>query len=122
MSASPDLGWGWGDCARTSGPCNTPAHAALLGDTLEMAVALCRGDVSRATWHRRGAWWHHHRRIRVTFGNGGVNSILIVGPVAGERRYRIRDLVKERANLSRVVARIGWLVPLAGWVEGRPLI
>jgi hypothetical protein len=59
-----------------------------------VAIALCGRDVSRATWHRRGAWRHDHRRIGVMFSDGGVNSILIVGPVAGERRYRICDLVE----------------------------
>src|SRR4051812_19395381 len=62
-----------------------PAHAACLGDTPEMAVALCRRGVSRWAWHRRGTWRHNHCRVRVTFGNRGVNTVLIVGPVASER-------------------------------------
>src|SRR3712207_4589765 len=80
-----------------------PGHATFCGDTLEVAVALCRGDVSRTTWHCRGAWRHDHRRLKVTFSNSGVNSMLIVGSIAGHRRQRIRDLVEQSASLSAVI-------------------
>ena len=43
------------------------------------------------------------RRIRVTFSNGGVNSILIVGSIAGHRRHGIRDLVEQSADLGAVI-------------------
>src|SRR3954449_6179731 len=62
-----------------------PGHAARLGDTTEMAVALRWRGVSRCAWHRRGPRRHDHRRLRVTVGNRGVNTVLIVGPIAGER-------------------------------------
>jgi hypothetical protein len=39
----------------------------------------------------------------VALPNGVVNSILIVGSIAGERRQRIRGLVEQGANLSAVV-------------------
>src|SRR3954451_22640116 len=54
-----------------------PGHAARLGDTTEMAVALRWRGVSRCAWHRRGPRRHDHCRLRVTVGNRGVNTVLI---------------------------------------------
>src|SRR4051794_26028314 len=71
-----------------------PGHAARLGDTPEVAVALCRCGVSRCAWHRRGPWRHNHRRLRLTVGDCDVNTVLIVGPIAGERGQRIGDLLE----------------------------
>src|SRR4051794_6554280 len=80
-----------------------PGHAARLGDTPEMAVALGWRGVSGSAWHRRSAGWHDHRRVRVTVGDGGVNTVLIVGPIPRERGQRIDDLIEQRADLSAVI-------------------
>src|SRR3954468_20736257 len=57
-----------------------PSHTACLGDTAEVAVALGRRGVSRCAWHRRGSWRYDHRRVQMTDGDFGINTILIVGP------------------------------------------
>src|SRR5690242_1203642 len=71
-----------------------PGHAAGLGDTPEVAVALCRRGVSGCAWHRRGPRRHDHRRVWMTVGNSSVNTVLIVGPIAGEGGQRIRNLLE----------------------------
>src|SRR6185295_14786631 len=55
-----------------------PGHAARLGNTAEMAVALCRRSASGSAWHRRGTWRHDHRCVRVTVGDSNVDTVLIV--------------------------------------------
>ena len=72
-------------CAPTVARGFLPGRAALLGDALEMTVALCRRDFSRFARHRRAARRHNYRRFRMTVGDCGVNAILIVGSVSGER-------------------------------------
>src|SRR5690348_2619391 len=62
-----------------------PAHAARLGNTAEGAVALGWRGVSGCAWHRCDTWRHNHRRLRVMVSDSGVNTILIIGPIAGER-------------------------------------
>src|SRR3954454_3122162 len=62
-----------------------PSHTARFGDKPEVAVALGWRGVSGSARHRRGTWRHNHRRLRVTVSNFGVNTVLIIGPVAGER-------------------------------------
>jgi len=43
----------------------------------------------------------------MALGDAGVNAILIVGAVAGERRHRARDLVEQGTGLRRVVQVLG---------------
>src|SRR4051794_16501219 len=80
-----------------------PGYAARLGDTPEVAVTLRRRDVSRWAWHRRGLRRHNHRRLRVTVGNRGINTVLIVDPITHERGQWIDDLLEQRADLRAVV-------------------
>jgi hypothetical protein len=39
----------------------------------------------------------------MTDGDFGINTVLIVGPITGERGQRAGDLVEQRADLSAVV-------------------
>src|SRR3954462_15926184 len=58
-----------------------PRPTASLGDTAEVAVALCRRGVCGSAWHRRGTWRHNQCPVRLTVGNSGINTVLIVGPI-----------------------------------------
>jgi len=39
----------------------------------------------------------------VTVGNVGVNAILVIRSISGDRAQRAGDLVKQRPNLGRIV-------------------
>src|SRR5271165_5447675 len=80
-----------------------PSHAALLGDALEMTVALCRRGRGHFARHCSAARRHNHRGFRVTVSDAGVNAVLIIRPIADERGQRTHDLVKRRAGLSAIV-------------------
>src|SRR5215207_6680832 len=84
---------------RVSGPL-LPSHPALLGDELEMAVALCRHGLGRRAGHRRGARGYDNGRLWITLGDTGVDAVLVVGTVAGERGDRAVHLVQQGTNLS----------------------
>jgi hypothetical protein len=75
-------------------------HAALPGDAEEVAVALCGPGFSCFAGHRCGAWRHDLRCIGVTFGDVGVNAILIIGAVTRERGQRACDLLERGTNLD----------------------
>jgi hypothetical protein len=80
-----------------------PSHAAALGDALEVTVALCWCGVSRFAGHRRYTRWHNYCRFRVLVGDRGVNAVLIVGSIGGERSQRAVDLVKQGAGQDAIV-------------------
>ena len=52
--------------ALTRGTLGSYAHSPVLGDELQVAVALCGLGLSRLAQHRRGAWWHDDLSIRIT--------------------------------------------------------
>src|SRR5215207_6086081 len=55
-----------------------PAHATVLGDVLEVAVALRRFAFSRLARHDSRTRRHDDLRLRMALGDAGVNTILIV--------------------------------------------
>src|SRR5215207_8687201 len=61
-----------------------PSHPALLGNELEMAVALCRRGLGRLARHRRGARRYDDGGRGMALGDAGVDTVLVVRPVAGE--------------------------------------
>ncbi len=84
-----------------------PSHAAMLGDVLEVAVALCRLALGRVARHGRHARWHDHVRRGMALSDAAVNAVLVVGTVARERLQRSCCLVKHSVDLGRVVRVFG---------------
>jgi hypothetical protein len=80
-----------------------PAHPALLGNNLDMAVALRWIGFDRWTEHGRRARWHDNRSFRRVLGYSIVNSILIVGAVGNDRGERLVDLGKQGAEFGGIV-------------------
>src|SRR3954469_12838671 len=65
-----------------------------------MAVALCRIGLCRLARHRRGAWRHNDRGVRIALNDGTVDVVLIVGAVARERGHGPVHLVQQRTGLG----------------------
>ena len=80
-----------------------PAHPAVLGDDLEVAVPLCGSHLGRSARDRGCPWRHDDRSITVALGNRPVDLVLIVSAVAGERSERIAELVEKRTGSRAVV-------------------
>src|SRR4051794_16294901 len=70
-----------------------PSHPAPLGDVLEVAVALRRFALSCRARHRGRAWWHDDSGLRMALGDAGVDALLIIGTVTGERGDRAVHLI-----------------------------
>src|SRR5215207_1041955 len=68
--------------------CLLPGHATLLGDELEMAVALRRRALSRLAQHGGCAGRHDDGRLGVALGDAGVNAVLVVRAITREGGHR----------------------------------
>jgi hypothetical protein len=80
-----------------------PRHASVPGNVLEVAVPLRRCALGRVAWRGVRAWRDGNGRVRMALGNPGVDAILVVRVVAGERRHRFCDLIEQGIDLGRVV-------------------
>src|SRR5438132_1151695 len=58
--------------------CPLPAHAAALGDQLQVPVALRRRGLCRSAWHCARTWRHNDRRSRMTLADLTVDIVPIV--------------------------------------------
>src|SRR4051812_12828382 len=58
-----------------------PAHAAALGDTSQMPVALRRRGPGRLARHRIRARWHDHGRSGMAGSDLGVDIVAVVGTI-----------------------------------------
>src|SRR6202022_3778361 len=61
-----------------------PAHAAALGDQLQVPVALGRRGLCRSAWHRARTWRHNDRRIRMTLADLSEDIVPIVRPISSK--------------------------------------
>ncbi len=84
-----------------------PLHAPVPGNVLEMAVPLCRCGLGRVARHSVRARRDDNSRFGMTFGNPGVDAILVIRAVGGERRHGSCDLVQQGIGLRRVVHVLG---------------
>ena len=69
---------------------------------VQVPVAL-RRDLRRCARHRARSWRHNDRRIRMTLADLTVNIVAIVRSIAGKRRNRSRDLLKQGTDLRAVI-------------------
>ena len=100
-----DIGFYQGTPIVTRGP--LPAHAAALGDQLQVPVALGRRGLCRGVWHRARTWRHNDCRTGMTLADLTVDIVPIVRSIAGKRRNRSRDLRKQRTDLRTVIVEPG---------------
>src|SRR3954453_17930627 len=76
-----------------------PRPAAPLRDELEVAVPLGWLTLGRPARHRTRAWRHDDGSIGMALADAGVDAVLIVRPVAGERGDRAVHLVQQGTDL-----------------------
>src|SRR3954454_19969154 len=94
---------GLGPVARVVARDLLPAHSALLGDELQVAVPLRRRGLGRGAGHGRRARRHDDVCVRMALGHVGVNALLVVRAVRRDGGERVRDLVEQGADLGGVV-------------------
>ena len=79
--------------------CPRPAHAAARGNQLQVPVALRRRDLCCCAWHCVRTWRHNDRRRWMTLADLAVDIVPIVHSIAGKRRNRTRNLLKQGTDL-----------------------
>src|SRR3954471_12152229 len=84
-----------------------PPPAAPLSDELKVAVPLGRRGLGRLAGHCRGARGYDDGRRGMALGDAGVDAVLIVRPVAGERGDRAVHLVEQGTDLRAVIHVVG---------------
>src|SRR3954465_10179560 len=77
-----------------------PAHPALLGDELQVAVPLRRRGLVRGAGHGGRARRNDDVRLGMALGHVGVNALLVVRAVRRDGGDRVRDLVQQGADLG----------------------
>ena len=75
----------------------------MLGNDLDMAVALGWVHFGQWTEHGRRARRHDNRGLRGVFGHSIINPILVVGAVGNDGGERIVDLVEQGAEFGSIV-------------------
>ena len=69
----------------------------------QMRVPLCRGGLSRLTWHRARAWWDDDSCGGMARRDLGVDIVPVVGAIAGKGRHGTIDLFEQGADLRAVI-------------------
>src|SRR5215210_7378535 len=87
--------------------CPLPSHPALLGDELEVAVALRRIALGRLARHGSRARRHDDLRLGVALGDAGVNTVLVVRAIGRDGGHRPRHLVEQGTGLGAVIDVVG---------------
>jgi hypothetical protein len=98
--------------------CPLPAHAASLGDQLQMPVARCRRGLCRSAWHRARTGRHNDRHIRMTLAVLTVDIVPIVRSIAGKRRNRFaicpsKGSTCEPSSTSLLVSSAAMICPVS---------
>src|SRR3954454_17812110 len=76
-----------------------PGHAAVLGNQLQVSVALRGRGLDRLAWHRARPRRDDEPSIGMAFEDSAIDIRPVVGSVTCKRSKRARDLVEQRANL-----------------------
>jgi hypothetical protein len=95
-----------------------PAHAASLGDQLQMPVARRRRGLCRSAWHRARTGRHNDRHIRMTLAVLTVDVVPIVRSIAGKRRNRFaicpsKGSTCEPSSTSLLVSSAAMICPVS---------
>src|SRR4051794_4775506 len=76
-----------------------PAHAAVLGNKLQVLIALRGRRLGRLARHRARAWRYNNPSVGMALGDRAGDAVLVVRPVTRERSNRTRDLVEQGTDL-----------------------
>lgn len=76
----------------------------MLGNVLEVPIALCGRGLSQVARHCARARRHDDGRVRVALRDSGSDIVLIVGAVVGEEGERTFDLVRQESDLGTIIA------------------
>jgi hypothetical protein len=87
--------------------CLLPTYASMLGDALEVPIALGRSALCRLARYRSRSWWHDHFRIRIALSDGAVDASLIIGSISDEGGEWAYDLVEQRLDLRAIIDIMG---------------
>ena len=74
----------------------------MLGDLLEMSVALRGRGFGRATRHGCRTWRDDNDRFGGVLGNTGVDAVSVVPTITGERGYRTCNPIEQGADLGTI--------------------
>jgi hypothetical protein len=78
-------------------------HPPLLGDPLDVTVALGGIGVRRGAEHSVGTRWNHHRRTRMALIQGGVHTGSVIAAIAHEELDGASNLVEQGPDLSGII-------------------
>jgi hypothetical protein len=87
--------------------CLLPTHASMLGDALEVPIALGRSALCHLARYRTRSWWNNHFRIRIALGDGVVDASLIIGSISDEGGEWAYDLVEQGLDLRAIIDIMG---------------
>src|ERR1700746_4172895 len=76
-----------------------PTHAAMFGYRLQMPVTRSGRILGRLARHATRTRWHNDRRIGMAGSGLAVDAVLVVCPIAGQRRCGIINLVEQGTDL-----------------------
>ena len=71
----------------------------MLHDRREVFVARRCGG---CTWNGRYPWWNDDRRVRMTLGDGIVDSLTVIRAICRHRRNVGIDLIKQVWNFGDI--------------------
>src|SRR4029079_83789 len=75
----------------------------MLGDALEMPIALGRSALCHLARHGSRSWWNDHFRIRIALGDGVVDASLIIGSIPDEGSEWVCDLSEQGLDLRAII-------------------
>ena len=75
----------------------------MLGNGLEMPIALCRRGLSRLARHRTATWRHDHGRIRMACRHLAIDVVPVEGTIGREGGDGTVDLVELRTDLGAII-------------------
>src|SRR3954469_10308506 len=80
--------------------CPLPAHAAVLGNDLNVPVALGWRGPGRLARHSAGARRHDHLGVRMSCRDFGIDIVPVERAIGGEGGDRTAELVEQGTNLT----------------------
>ena len=80
-----------------------PGQSPLVGDRLDVAVALGGIGVGHGAEHGIGTRWDDYHGIWIALIQGGVDAGSVIAGVAQEDLHRVSDLVEQGLDLRSVI-------------------
>src|SRR3954447_19677401 len=80
-----------------------PSHAAVLGNGLDVPVALRRRGLGRLARHGAGAWRHNDRRLWMALRHDSVNVVSIVSAITCDGGNGTIHLIEQGADPGAII-------------------